>query len=273
MKAKDKVIVVTGGGGGLGRSLVLNLIGKGANVAAIDIDAVALGETQKLAAPNTGQLSTHVLDITDRNKVMAFPEEVIKTHGAIDGLINNAGVIQPFVPVNELEIGAMQRIMDINFYGTLYMVKAFLPHFLKRPEAHVVNVSSLGGFMPFPGQTIYGASKAAVKLLTEGLYAELKDTQVRATVIHPGAIKTNIMANSGLENSISMDDDEKAENSAALLPEKAAEQIIKAMENNKYRATVGRDSRMLDMLYRFSPRTATDLIVKKMKDIAVPNTK
>jgi len=78
------------------------------------------------------------------------------------------------------------------------MTKAFLPFFLKRSEAHVVNISSMGGFIPFPGQTIYGAAKAAVKIFTEGLYAELKDSNVNVTVVHPGAIATNITTNSGL---------------------------------------------------------------------------
>ncbi|HRD39265.1 MAG TPA: SDR family NAD(P)-dependent oxidoreductase, partial [Bacteroidia bacterium] len=70
--------------------------------------------------------------------------------------------------------------------------KSFLPHLLKRPEAHIVNISSMGGFLPVPGQSIYGATKAAVKLLTEGLRSELLDTNVRVTLIFPGAIGTNI---------------------------------------------------------------------------------
>lgn len=265
MKVNNKVIVVTGGGGGLGRALVLSLLKKGAKVAAVDINEVALNETQKLSGNYVSDLSVHVLNITDWSKVEEFPEEVIKVHGTVDGLINNAGIIQPFFHVNKLDMKKIEQIMNVNFYGSLYLIKAFLPYFLKRPEGHIVNVSSLGGFMPFPGQTIYGASKAALKLLTEGLYAELKETNVRATVIHPGAIKTNIMANSGLENSI--DSTSAEESNMALEPEKAAELIIKAMEKNKYRATVGNDSRMLDIIYRIAPRFATNLIVKKMKDM------
>ncbi|MCE2496573.1 MAG: SDR family NAD(P)-dependent oxidoreductase [Flavobacteriales bacterium] len=76
-----------------------------------------------------------------------------------------------------------------------------MPHFVGRPEAHIVNISSMGGFIPFPGQTFNSTSKAAVKILTEGLYSELKDTSVNVTVIHPGAINTNIMANSNVEMS------------------------------------------------------------------------
>jgi NAD(P)-dependent dehydrogenase (short-subunit alcohol dehydrogenase family) len=218
MKVNDKVIVVTGGGGGLGQALVLNLLRTGARVAAVDINEEALKETRKLAGGQNGNLTIHVLDITDKVKVLSFPEEVIKTHGAVDGIINNAGIIQPFVHVNDLDYKKIEQVMDINFYGSLYMVKAFLPHLLKRPVAHIVNISSLGGFMPFPGQTIYGASKAALKLLTEGLYAELKETKVNVTIIHPGAMSTKIMSNSGLEGVEAEND--TASNSMALGPEK-----------------------------------------------------
>jgi len=76
--------------------------------------------------------------------------------------------------------------------------KLFLPLLLERPEAHLVNVSSMGGFIPFPGQTIYGAAKAAVKIFTEGLLSELKETPAKVTVVHPGAVATNITQNSGL---------------------------------------------------------------------------
>ncbi|MEK3683510.1 SDR family NAD(P)-dependent oxidoreductase [Paenibacillus sp. FSL R10-2736] len=121
----------------------------------------------------------------------ALPEQVIDQHGKVDGIINNAGIIHPFLKVNELEYDKIKLVMDINFYGTLYMVKSFLPYLLKRPVAHIANVSSMGGFLPVPGQTIYGASKAAVKLLTEGLRAELKDTNVKVTLVFPGGVSTN----------------------------------------------------------------------------------
>src|SRR3954451_9734381 len=129
--------------------------------------------------------------------------------------------------------------MNVNFYGTLYMVKAFLPHLLTRPEAHIVNVSSIGGFLPVLGQTIYGASKAAVKLLTEGLYSELANTNVKVTVVFPGAINTNITKNSGLNVPRQSAADNKS--IKILSPAKAAQIIIDGMESNQYRVLVGKD--------------------------------
>lgn len=260
MKVANKVIVVTGAGSGIGRELSLLLIKKGAKVAGVDLNPNSLSETEKLAGDNFFGVP---FDITDQKAVLELPEKIIARFGVVDGIINNAGIIQKFVDVNDLGFEEINRVINVNFYGTLYLTKSFLPFFLKRPEAHIVNISSMGGFIPFPGQTIYGAAKAAVKILTEGLYAELKETAVRVTVVHPGAIATNITQNSGVGNIGSAQDAGK--NNMALPAPKAAEIIIDAMEKDKYRVTVGKDARMLDLLYRINPRYATNLITRKMK--------
>jgi short-subunit dehydrogenase len=193
---------------------------------------------------------------------------VIARHGAVDGLINNAGIIQPFVRVNDLEYEAIERVMNVNFYGTLYMTKAFLPHLLKRPEAHIANVSSMGGFLPVPGQSIYGASKAAVKLFTEGLHSELLTTNVRVSVIFPGAIGTNIAANSGVGISQSAaEPGDRRRSIKPLEPGKAAEIIVDGIERDRYRVMVGSDATFLDRFYRLSPERAANFIFRQMKSL------
>jgi short-subunit dehydrogenase len=264
MKVNNKTILVSGGGKGMGRELVLKLLAKGARVAAVDLDENALNETKALAADKQDRLSLHVLNITDKSAVEQLPEAVIAAHGAIDGIINNAGIIQPFVKINDLDYNAVERVMNVNFYGSLYIIKAFLPHLLKRPEAHIANVSSMGGFLPVPGQSIYGASKAAVKLMTEALYSELKDTNVKVTIIFPGAVGTNIAANSGIKMD-NMDTNQKK--FKMLEPAKAAEMMINGIEKDKFRVLVGSDASFMDMLYRFSPKFATNFIYKQMKSL------
>jgi short-subunit dehydrogenase len=263
MKAQNKVLVVTGAGNGIGRELCLLLLSKQANVAGVDLNQEALAETQKIAGVGDDRFKGYVLDITDKAKVDALPEEVVKHFGSVDGLINNAGIIQKFIPINDMPIEQINRIVNVNFYGTLNMTKAFLPLLLKRPEAHVVNISSMGGFISFPGQTIYGAAKAAIKILTEGLYVELKNTSVKVTVVNPGAIATNITANSGVESlktNVGFIQD-----LLTLSPAKAAKIIIRSMERNKFRVTVGKDASFLDLLYRLNPRFATNFNSKMMR--------
>lgn len=268
MQVENKVIVVTGAGSGIGRELSLHLLAKNAKIVGIDIHETALQETMKIAGVGIDRFMLKVLNITDKPNVDALPAEVIAHFGQVDGIINNAGIIQKFINVNDLSFEDINRVMNVNFYGTVYLTKAFLPHFLLRPIAHIVNISSMGGFIPFPSQTIYGAAKAAVKIFTEGLYAELKDTNVKVTVVHPGAIATNITENSGLgKPKIDMTDTKNASSAAkmALSPVKAAEIIIKAIEKNKFRALVGKDATILDLLYRLNPRFATNFIGKMMK--------
>jgi NAD(P)-dependent dehydrogenase (short-subunit alcohol dehydrogenase family) len=267
MKVQNKVIVVTGGGNGMGREVTLNLLAKGAKVFAIDINETALQETIQLAGDKKGNLATQVCNITDKAAVEALPAKVIETFGVVDGIINNAGIIQPFVRLKDLSYDAVDRVLDVNLYGTLYMVKAFLPYLLERPIAHIANVSSMGGFLPVPGQTIYGASKAAVKLMTEGLYAELLDTNVKVTVVYPGAIGTNITANSGVAIPGGENRSAEEQKFKPLAPSKAAEIIVDAIENDRYNVHVGSDSKMMDFLTRLNPKMAAGFIYKQMKSL------
>jgi NAD(P)-dependent dehydrogenase (short-subunit alcohol dehydrogenase family) len=265
MNVKDKVIVVTGGGSGIGRELVLALLARGARVAALDINPATLHETHALAGANADKVSLHIVNIADRQAVEALPQQVIQTHGVVDGLINNAGIIQPFVRVNDLDYQAIERVLNVNLYGVIYMTKAFLPHLLKRPAAHIVNVSSMGGFFPVPGQSIYGASKAAVKLFTEGLYAELLDTPVRVTAVFPGAIATNISENSGVVMEMTPEMEAQAAKFNPLPAPKAAQIILDGMQKDKFQVYVGQDARMMNLLYRLDPRRATRFMYDQMK--------
>jgi len=262
MLVKNKRILVTGAGNGIGREVVLSLVDSGAKVVAIDISEEGLRETKKLAGKNSLKVELYTIDITDKKSI----ENLSKQVGEIDGLINVAGIIQKFVKINELDYENIEKVMHVNFYGTLYMVKTFLPQLLKRPEAHIINVSSMGGFLPVPGQSIYGASKAAVKLMTEGLYAELKDTNVGVTIVFPGATETHISENSGVKIDLPKDDS-KSKSFPTLSPREVALLIIEGVEKNKFRVCTGKDSKMMDRLYRLNPKFATNLIAKQMKSL------
>jgi len=261
MKAEGKVFAVTGGGNGIGREVVLELLRRGAEgVAAIDIREESLGETAALAGEG---VATFVTDITDRDETAALPAKVAGTFGTIDGMVNVAGIIQPFEKINDLDYASIDRVIDVNLYGTIHMVKAFLPALLERPEAHIANVSSMGGFLPVPGQALYGATKAAVKLLTEALYAELLDTEVGVTVVMPGAVGTEISANSGVEISGGGDTD----GYKVTPPSEAARIIVDGIEQNQLHVFVGKDALTMSIFNRLAPKRSTHLIQSKMKDL------
>jgi len=262
MKIAGKVFLVTGAGSGMGSEMTHQIIAKGGKVAALDRHLPALLETQQVCSGTSNTFLALEVDITDRTKVLALPEQVIKHFGQIDGIINNAGIIQPFMKVNDLTFEQIEHVMNVNFFGCVSVTKAFLPHLLERPVAHIVNISSMGGFLPVPGQSIYGAAKAAMKLFTEGLYAELKETTVRVSVVFPGAIATNITANSGIEMPKVSGDSSAM---ATMPANEAAREILKGMEADQYRILVGSDSKFMDFLCRLAPEYATNFIAKKMK--------
>ena len=250
----------------MGREIVLELLEKGSKVVAVDINETALEETVGLAENKADSLMTVMADITSKEAIREAADRILFRFGAVDGIINNAGIIQPFRKVNDVDFDVINRIFNINFFGSLNMIKVFLPHLLSRPEAHIVNVSSMGGFMPVTGQSIYGASKAALKMLSEGLSAELLDTQVRVTTVFPGAMATNIKANSGLSSDARIERGRHSKKNRALSPAKAAEMIVNAIEKNKSRLYIGSDSKMLNLLYKFMPKAAVWLIYQVMKD-------
>lgn len=264
MQIQGKVFVVTGAGNGIGRELTLELTQRGAKVAAVDMRAETLAETKQLAESIGGKVSTHVLDVSDLASVATLSASVHKELGEVDALINNAGIIQPFVKVNELNMEQAKKVMDVNFYGPLALVKAFLPGLLKRPEAHILNVSSMGAYAPVPGQSVYGASKAAIKLLTEGLRSELMDTNLGVTIVFPGAIATNIAANSGMNMDASDADSSKFKTTPAPL---AAKLMVDAIENNTARLCIGSDAKLMDILSRLNPVFAAKLIYNQMKSL------
>ncbi len=260
MKVKDKRIIVTGAASGIGRDLTLQLLAKGAYVAALDINEKELQIT-KIMAENNERLSLHLVDISDDDSIKNFKEEYFVKHSVIDGLINNAGIIQPFINFNKLEMEIIDKVMNVNFYAPLKLTKLFLNELLERPEAHIINISSMGGFFPFPGQTIYGASKAALKLFTEGLYSELLNTNVHVTVVFPGATATNITKNSN----VVMNNDAGNSKIKMLSSRKAAEIIIKGVEENKFKIYVGTDSKIMNFLYKVNDKFAIKLINKIMQ--------
>lgn len=262
MDVQDKVVVVTGGGNGIGRQVVLTLLARGARVAALDLGNAAMEETAALAGAGD-RLTTHTLDVTDRETVLAMPDAVIAAHGQVDGLINVAGIVHEFRPVTELSFDDIERVMAVNFWGVVNTSKAFLPHLLQRPAATLVNVSSMGALVPFPGQTAYGASKAAVKLFTEGLIAEHGEDRLHVAVVFPGAVATEILANSGVGSRGGAGAGGAPQMTS---PDSAAEQIVDAILRGTPRLVIGKDARMLDRLSRLIPHRAIGIIAKKMKE-------
>lgn len=259
MEIKDKKIILTGAGSGIGRELAIQLINKGAKVAALDINLEELNITKTMVS-KPENITLHKVDVSSEESMNLFKTDYMQLYNnEIDMIINNAGIIQPFVILDNLEDSVINRVMNVNFYGPLKLTRLFLKEIKNRPEGYIVNVSSMGGFFPFPGQTIYGASKAALKLFTEGLYAELLGSNVHVSVVFPGAIATNIMKNSNVEMAGVSNSKMKM-----LSASKAASIILKGIEKNKFQMFVGTDSKFMHFMYKMNPDKAIKFIKKQM---------
>jgi len=265
MKLDGKVLIVTGAGSGMGREVALEALRRGARVAGVDVNPTTLDETAVLAN-SPDRFSAHVVNVAERASVDALPAAVIDRFGAVDGLVHCAGIIQPFTRFKDLDDAAIERVFAVNWWGTVHLNRALLPILLERPEGYIVNFSSMGGFLPVPGQTVYGASKAAVKLFTEGLHSECAGTNVHVTVVFPGAVATNITTNSGVDIPLSPQMAKSAARNT-LAADKAARMVLDGMERNAYRVMVGSDAKLMDRLYRVSPGRAAGFIAGRMKDL------
>lgn len=271
MNIYHKVAVVTGAGSGVGRELTLRLLARGAKVAGADINLAALEETRTLAAANADRFAAFALDITDQNAVASLPEKVMERFGAVDILINNAGIIHPFTDVEEMDAAVIEKVFRVNFFGTLNMTRAFLPYLRRASCAYLVNLSSAGAISPMPGETIYGASKAAVRLMTEGLQNELRSSGIRAMTVLPGGINTNIIRNSAVSVAPSVESLRERLAFLLLTPQKVASRIMSGIERNRSRLVLGIDAVIMDRFGRIWPQLAQRMIYRIINRILSPH--
>ncbi len=229
---KNHVAVITGAGNGIGRALALNLAQKGCDLALADISEAALEETAGAVGKFGRRVTTHLADVSDRERMAALPEEIKQAHNHIHLLINNAGV-GVYKSIEEQPIEDMEWIMGINLWGVIYGCKFFLPYLKQEAEAHIVNVSSLLGIIGLAQQGTYSATKFAVRGLTESLWCELKGTGVHVSIVHPGAVKTNILNTARYEDAQTEIRLKKIADTFGPSPEKAARIIHKAISKGK----------------------------------------
>ena len=258
MKDLDgRVAAITGAGAGIGRAVALALVDEGVKLALSDRDPAGLAETARLVADKGGEVFTTELDVTDGPAVDQWAADAIDHFGAVDIVINNAGVAL-VVESHDQSHEELGWVMDINFWGVVYGTRAFLPHMRDRDIGHIVNIASMAGLTGLPAQSAYCASKFAVRGYSESVAADLAGTNVGVSIIMPGGVATNIMKSAKIR--IAGEDEGAAESRRQAFdsflrttPEKAASLIIKAIRKNRMRQLVGGDARLLDVFQRLMP--------------------
>ena len=254
---QGRVAAITGAGSGIGRALANELACRGAPVALADIDDTGLAETASQCEGRGVKITRQHLDVADRTAVYAWADQVVEDHGKVNLVVNNAGVALG-ATVESMSYEDFEWLMNINFWGVVYGTKAFLPHLRASGEGHVVNLSSVFGVISVPTQSAYNAAKFAVRGFTDSLRMELEmeGAPVSVTTVHPGGIKTNIARNARIDPSLAEatgDADEARRNFERIFitsPEKAARQILAAVERDRRRALIGPDAKVVDVASR-----------------------
>jgi NADP-dependent 3-hydroxy acid dehydrogenase YdfG len=198
-QVSDKVVVITGASSGIGATTATRLARRGAKVVLGARRQDRLNKIVKDISAAGGTAISFAADVTRRADVEALVKGAVASFGRVDVMVNNAGVM-PLAPIQVLKVDEWDRQIDVNIKGVLYGVAAALPHMEKQKSGHIINLASVFGIKVFaPGGTVYCATKAAVRSLTEGLRVELHSQNIRCTMISPGAIATELPESSSDE--------------------------------------------------------------------------
>jgi short-subunit dehydrogenase len=251
---KNKVVVITGAGSGIGRALAQQCAARGAQLALSDINADALAETLTTLPAGT-KAKSYVVDIAKRESMFAHAADVQRDFGTAHYVINNAGVLMTGT-FDHMSLEEIEWQLNINLWGVIYGNKAFLPMLLAQREGCIVNISSTLGLVGLPIQSAYNIAKFGVRGLTEALWSELDGTGVRAVCVFPGGIRTNLdkggrmCAKSGAEEARYAGLAEKIQTTT---PTDCANQILDGIERGDLRILPGNKASTLDWLARFLP--------------------
>jgi NADP-dependent 3-hydroxy acid dehydrogenase YdfG len=184
-----KVVVITGASSGLGEAAARRLAKDGAKLV---LGARRIDRLEALAQElSLGEGAVLQTDVTSRDQVKNLVDQAVATHGRVDVIINNAGLM-PHSPLERLKVDEWDRMIDVNIKGVLYGIAAVLPHMQAQKSGHIINVSSVAGHTVGPNGVVYSATKHAVRVISEGLRQEVKPYNIRSTIISPGAVATEL---------------------------------------------------------------------------------
>ena len=250
---RDKVVVITGAGSGMGRDLAVKLARMGAKLAISDLNPDGLAVTERLVAETGAPVHAQLLNVAEREAVLEYADTVVAPYGGVNVIFNNAGIAH-HGEIERTEFKDIERVMDVDYWGVVNGTKAFLPHIIASGDGHIVNTSSLFGLLSEPGQAAYNSAKFAVRGFTEALNQEMIVAKhpVKVTCVHPGGIKTAIARNA----TTSGDHNQKSTAEffdrylARTTSEDAADIIINGVRRNRARVLVGTDAKLLDLWVR-----------------------
>ena len=249
---EGRTVAITGAASGIGESLAHLLATKGCHLALADLQLDRLTELKAELDATGREVSIHEVDVSDADQVKRFAREALEIHSHVHVLINNAGVTyMGHFLAHDLSV--WDHIVGVNLMGVVYGCHAFIPHMLTLDQAHIVNISSIFGIIGIPGQSAYCSTKFAVRGLSEALWAELHESNIGVTVVHPGGISTNIVNHSEASNPEFKDYMSRVFSQKMMHPDRAAQLIVRGIERNRRRVLITSEAHWGDRLKRLMP--------------------
>lgn len=241
---KDKVVVITGAGSGIGRALAQAFAAQGARLALNDVSQSGLDTTINSLNIDKERVLSKVFDVSEEANFEQFAEEVIEKFGVVDVVINNAGIASKNEFIEDMDKAEFDRLMNINFWGMVYGSRVFLPLLRKGKETSLLNISSIFGWLGIPGLSSYSASKYAIAGFTEALQVEekVRQSNIHVGIVYPAGVNTEIARSAAGADADTVGRFQKL---LKLPPEKAAKIIIRGIRRKKRRILVGRDAHLL----------------------------
>lgn len=246
-----KIAWITGASSGIGESLVHEFVRRGALVLASSNDPEGLGRVKNECGNKSDMVYCIPFDLSDTTGIETIVEQQVKSFGRIDFLLNIGGISQR-ARIDETPLWLDRKIFEINYFGTIALTKAVLPFMVKQQSGHVLATSSISGRFGFPLRSAYSASKQALHGFFETLYLENKKSNIRASVIIPGRVRTSISVHA--LNAEGKEHGKLDEGQAkGILPQQAAEIIIRGMVRNKREILVGKNELIMLHIRRWCP--------------------
>ncbi|HFS66779.1 MAG TPA: SDR family oxidoreductase [Flavobacteriia bacterium] len=257
---KNKIFWITGASSGIGKALAIFLNDKGYNIILSSRNKEKLDQVKsECLYPDKAKIL--VLDLENYHNLQQIVQNAINLFGKIDVLINNGGISQRSL-VKDTNIQVDEKIMKINYFGTVALSKAILPHFIQNKNGHFVTVTSVVGKIGTPLRSSYAASKHALHGFFDSLRAEVYKDNIKVTLICPGFVQTNVSINALIGDGSSQNTMDKA-TANGLKPNFVAKKIHQAILKNKEEVVIGgKKEKFSVLLKRFYPKLLSKLVRK-----------
>lgn len=264
IKLKDKVVLITGAAGGLGKALATAFNKQGCHLALVDMNLSGLEQTKNELESREQKVTIHHLDVSSEQDIITTRLEILSHHQHVDILVNNAG-ISISREFEETNLADFKRLFEVNFWGAVYFTRYFLQDLKSQNESRIVNIISDFAFMGFPGKTAYGSSKSALLGFTNSLKTELAGSGVKVCFVVPPPLDTDLVKNGIHTDDIKRNNETRFLEKHGLPLDRTAMKIVKQIKKGKYRIIIGTMMFWIDLMARLFPTLLNSSIGKSKK--------